>query len=85
MVPRKPGLYVVKSDAGQAAIVAVGPAIRWRSRDGEILWAVEPADPDRLTDAEHALRGTAVRGSLSLPSGWRWSHRLRAQGGAACS
>ena len=75
MEPTEPGLYVVEG-AGCSARVRVGPAVEWADTAGEILWEVEP-EGSLLTEAEYALRGAAVRGSLALPAGWRWVGRYR--------
>ena len=75
MEPTEPGLYVVGGALG-SAVVRVGLAIEWADTAGEILWEVEP-EGLLLTEAEHALRGAAVRGSLALPAGWRWVGRYR--------
>lgn len=75
-MPRKPGLYMVEG-AGCSARVRVAPAVQWDNRDGEVLWEVEP-EGSLLTEAEHALRGAAVRGSMELPAGWRWGRRVGA-------
>jgi hypothetical protein len=75
MEPTEPGLYVVEG-AGCSAVVRVGPAIEWDNIAGETLWEVEPEGP-LLTDAEYALRGAAINGSMDLPAGWRWAGRYR--------
>jgi len=76
MVPTEPGLYMVEG-AGCSARVRVGPAVQWDNVAGERLWEIEQ-EGSLLTEAEYALRGAAVCGSMELPAGWRWGRRVGA-------